>query len=662
MYNVSPKEVERYHLRILLLHVAGAISFEDLRTVDGVTYHTFKEACLAMGLIADDAEYHRTMRDTIHYAKPRQCRRVFAYLLLFCGVSDAKGMWDSFKQSLSEDYVRSGHDEEEAEHLALVQIDRLLRRNGSNTVLYELPDVAADSMAEEPDETSFTASEVQTYLDSLNREQRAAADAICERLQNFSPSNCNVFAIDGPAGTGKTYLYNYILMFTSFNNIRTLSSAWVGIAATLLKNGKTCHATFKLPVPCILGSKCNVSPASEYAEELRSTTLFIVDEISQVSSYALDAIDLMLRDVCNNSFPFGGKIIVLGGDFRQTLPIVKNGTTSDILNASVVSSKLWSLCQRFTLSTNMRARKEEQYFAKFLLHLGCDRLALKPSNPYVNSVTVPQQCITSTSLKDEIFPPTLSVNDISSRVILTPTNKVSLRINDEILSRFPGDLCNLHSADSAILPSPDDEDAYPMDFLNSLTPTGLPPHNLSLKVDAIVMLLKNLDLKNGLTNGTRLRVRKIHKRVIEVEIITGFHSGKHHFLPKLVFEPSDSGLPFVLRRFQFPLRLAYCMTINKSQGQTFEKVGILLQKPCFSHGQLYVAFSRARAFNDIKVAVENYGNSQGKHLHFTYTKNVVMHAILEAAGTEYTTTILDTPHEVLSPARGKVTPTFASPC
>ena len=178
-------------------------------------------------------------------------------------------------------------------------------------------------------------------------------------------------------------------------------------------------------------------------------------------------------------------------------------------------------------------------------------------------------------------------------------------MNNKILERIlPGSSTVVHSADSVVSESADVHDFYPIDYLNSLTPTGMPEHNLKLKVGAIVMLLRNFDLKAGLTNGTRLKVLSIHKRFLEVEILCGFHAGKVHYLPRIVFQPSDSGLPFILKRIQFPIRLAYCMTINKAQDQTFEKVGIYLQKPCFSHGQLYVAFSRSRAFKDVYVQTD----------------------------------------------------------
>ncbi|XP_050065320.1 ATP-dependent DNA helicase pif1-like [Aphis gossypii] len=111
----------------------------------------------------------------------------------------------------------------------------------------------------------------------------------------------------------------------------------------------------------------------------------------------------------------------------------------------------------------------------------------------------------------------------------------------------------------------------------------MPLHNLQLKVGSPIIMLRNLNPPR-LCNGTRLVIQKLMKNVIEARILNGKCRGENILIPRIPIIPTKC--------IQFPIRLAFAMTINKSQGQTMSVCGLDLRTPCFSHGQLYVACSR----------------------------------------------------------------------
>ena len=206
-----------------------------------------------------------------------------------------------------------------------------------------------------------------------------------------------------------------------------------------------------------------------------------------------------------------------------------------------------------------------------------------------------------------------------SRAILAPRNRDVDAINDTALHIMPGEERAYTSADNAINSQGID---FSMEFLNSIDVPGLPPHQLNLKVGAPAVLLRNLNGTGG-ANGTRVIIRALSTRVVMADVLTGAHAGTTMFIPRITLEadPKDTGMPFTLRRRQFPLRLAFALTIHKSQGQTYRRVGVFLPDGCFSHGQLYVALSRVGNPNAITVMAQRpeAAPDDGE----TYTTNVV---------------------------------------
>ena len=171
--------------------------------------------------------------------------------------------------------------------------------------------------------------------------------------------------------------------------------------------------------------------------------------------------------------------------------------------------------------------------------------------------------------------------------------KVVDAINDRILDKFPGELKVFQSVDKAIIEEGADqiEAHYSTEYLNSINASVIHLSELKLKIGCPIMILCNLDPANGLCNGAQAILTRFSTHVLEVWLIGGQHAGKLTFIPQISLSPPIEAVGFHLTCCQFPVHLAFTMTINKSQGQSVKNVGINFQTPVFTHGQFYVSMS-----------------------------------------------------------------------
>ncbi|XP_050878544.1 uncharacterized protein LOC127082353 [Lathyrus oleraceus] len=272
---------------------------------------------------------------------------------------------------------------------------------------------------------------------------------------------------------------------------------------------------------------------------------------------------------------------------------------------------------RLQQAGNTSSTSELELFSNWILKVGDGKLE-EPNDGYTD-IPIPNDFLISNyddpleAIVSETYPNFLNnyknPEFLQSRAILAGTIETVDIINQYALGFIPG-----NEAFDVLTP----------EFLNKLTTSGLPNHKIKLKIGTPIMLLRNIDQPEGLCNGTRLIVTRLANHIIEAKIIFGKNIGGVIYIPRMDMTPTQSPWPFKMTRRQFPITICYAMTINKSQGQSLDYVGLYLPRSVFSHGQLYVAISRVKSKKGLKILIHDKDNHP-----LNSTTNVVFKEVFE---------------------------------
>ncbi len=406
----------------------------------------------------------------------------------------------------------------------------------------------------------------EVTFDETNIEQQKAFDLVAN-------TNTSLF-ITGKAGTGKTTFIKWIQNEIDKN---FLLLAPTGIAA-LNVGGQTMHSFFGFPME-VIGPKTYMEVSLEKRNVLEKTDTIIVDEASMVRADMVDGMDRFLRALTHSHLPFGGKQVVFVGDLFQLPPVVRHGSADEVMLNYLYGNGTPYFYKAYALK-RMNLPKIE--FQKVY------RQQDQPFLDILNRMRVGENTQKDFEIINEHVSTDDKLGDYS--VTLTAYNKIAEDINETRLSEIDSE-----------------EFCYEGDLDGKFKMQDAPvPVNLKLKVGAQVIFCRN-DYPRGVFNGTIAIVTKLAEDQINVAL----ENGKTITVEKMVWESKESVYNAESHKIesdvvgtftQYPLKLAWAITIHKSQGMTFDRMHFDLTRGTFAPGQAYVAISRMRSLNGLTLS------------------------------------------------------------
>jgi hypothetical protein len=653
---------EIFWLRVLMSKLP-AYSFDELRTVDGVRYRSFQEAVQKRNLMDDQLTATEMFQEALVDCDPHQLRVLFVNMTLQGFPTVHIYEMEDVRARMYNHHFHDadGPGKRLADNALLVELAKLFKANTTKTLAdFGLPEPRKQQSEVEIERILYSQADqevlAQTLLAAhpLTDEMQAVLTAVNDALD--LPDNHEPFIaiLQGVAGTGKSTFVQYLMAHVRARGYIAKGCASTGLAASVYEDFTTAHKLFAIPVIEDEESfdqerdlQCNLS-LSKYTDrmELLHNMRFCAwDEVS--SQHMRD-----IRAVMAAMNGFRGKILLFVGDGLQITPVVPFGNKAAICASSVYCSELRRAAHYFRLTQVLRLKNvvedPEQAAYSRLLH----DIAYNSSTPSGN-LDLPFSILDAAELADGIlriaiprmqyyfnteqalqfcYPVGFNTERMHHSCILAVTNAQVDIWNAAVQNLNTQPLWVLDSQDK--LSECDDPHGYLRAMVTDDVmhryedPSTAPPHNLQLKINDICILMRAVSKPDKLATNTRVRVVGISHRLVRVCTLHPIEP-KYASLPRFVFEMKlPFGKSFTITRRQFPLRLAYSLTINRAQGQTLNRVVVDLTTHCFMHGHLNVALSRIRNANNIALYIREQDYLKDEDM--IVTTNVVYQEIIAA--------------------------------
>ena len=600
MVNLNNHEL--FALRLLLQEIP-AYSFDDLRG----DFNTFWEAAAHRGMVENGEEFLTIMNESIELHRPPSDLRNLMVILYEQG-SDFEFLLNKYRSYLESDLLNH--------HISLESAFATMFEARNITIPDFISNELNDFYGNEV-EISSVENEIQV---NLNEGQKNFIETIIQIIESHKIDNDQPYLVflQGRAGTGKSFTTNYLIKCLKEKNKHVFVAGTTGIAASQYHDGQTVHSLFALPIDQKIKAnefRSNIGLHTLRCDQILSTDLIIIDEISMMTIKTAIGVDYTLRYLVSEQYgfkgkdidynripPFGNIPVLFVGDLLQ-LPPVNPGSHASVAQRLITRCEWWDQVLKFALFQPMRSLNTK--WTDFLINIGNGNAGnfttwKEISNHFGIKITkdfneAAEFYIDGIDLRNK-FP--LNIQWIcATNFYVDATNDYFFEKRKNIIGSagkiYAYTKINTELDKKSITQDMDVSEKF--QFIQHLKNKDIPDNCLEFQIGEPVCLLRNLNTKYGIVKNKKCWVEK----VMSYSVIVAFDDGNTYTIPRIKFNGETNGIHFT--RCQVPLRPIFAGTVHKSQGMTLERGVIDLRSNLWEHGQLYVALSRFKDPRNICV-------------------------------------------------------------